>query len=203
MRYLSVFSVVVMVCSVAWGAGTMSVDIVEVDNSSGGSELDGFRTFDLIMTTDVDWVSTLVRLVPDQPGSIYQHAMGGEVTPNPNGYDLFPALEFDTYFMHDQWSTNGYGLAPPGLDPVVFDDNEIELIMFNADFDDIGTFPLVRITIAANATGWWQLEAYNATDAAAKVVFNGALYAANQLPEPGTLSLLAVGAIGLLKRRRR
>ncbi len=181
----------------------MSVEIVEVDNSGGGSELDGYRTFDLIMTTDVDWLSTLVQVTPDLPGSIYQHAMGDDITPGANDVASYPALEFDTYFMHDQWTTGIVGMIPPGSDPGIFDANAIELIAYNTDHDDVGTFPLIRISIAANATGWWHLEAYNETDAAAKVIFDGALYAVNQLPEPGTLSLLAIGAIGLLKRRRR
>lgn len=82
---------------------SISIDLVEVDNSANPI-LDGFRTYDLFITTDTHWTTSAMYLDLQQ-GSVYQDPWGSErfSAPNQATLDLLEqneipnGLEFDTY----------------------------------------------------------------------------------------------------------
>jgi len=135
----------------------LSVEIVEVDNSSV-PELSDYVTQDIVVSTETDWLGSQLVLETDVDGDIYQHPYGGDGPPNPAWFELFPALEFDTYV------SDGSGGNPNMSAPVdlyggecqkVFDDQLLQISWSTCDDDQTGDLPLARVTLADDATGDW------------------------------------------------
>ena len=108
MRYLTVLFLTAALAGIA-SADITGFEIQYPDNtvSSGlygtagvPTGIVGYHTSDLVMSCDTDWLSAVMLVTPDEPGTIYQDLYGGglvnEQSPNPMFIPVFPALEYDT-----------------------------------------------------------------------------------------------------------
>ncbi len=111
-----------------FGTGTIEVDLVPVDNTSVGPgddpeapEFNGgvtHFTFDLVatVTTDNDWTtqsSDLEILHPEV--AFFNHGIGGNTEPISALINIFPALEFDSFYAAPPPSSSAGGWASPGV----------------------------------------------------------------------------------------
>ena len=132
-------------------SGSISAAFVEVATPV---EMDGYRTFDLQVTTDEDWSfgSLLIEL---NQGSIYQDDAGTDLSPNPTLFGSYPTLEYDTYI-----TANGHSLSvldgarEIGGDDLQFDTQQIDITWFDLAKDDTGTFVIARVTVTDDASGF-------------------------------------------------
>ena len=151
-----------------WGSGTppdlpygpdpssLSMSLVAVDNSS---ELTGYVSQDLVVHTGTDWLSSQLIVTPDNPGDVYQHAFGSEMSPNPAYFSLWPALEFDTYVSNGVLGepVTFAGAVDLGGPPMaVCDADEVSIAWFTTYTDELDALDLARVTLADDATGRWQ-----------------------------------------------
>ena len=111
MRTLAVLTLAAATANVASAAITM--EVVEVDNSS---QLTGYVTQDLVVTTDTDWLWAEMTVQPDADGLIYQDQVSfpNAQSPNPAFFGDFPSLEFDTYVSNGELEES---VTTEGLDP--------------------------------------------------------------------------------------
>ena len=167
------------------GDSGLSVEIVEVDNSSV-EELADYVTQDIVVTSETDWLSAQLILETDQDGDIYQDIYGSDQSPNPLFFALFPALEFDTYVSN---GTLGATVLPSGpVDlyggecSVVFDD-ELLQIGWSTTGTETGELPLVRVTIANDATGEWSFVVTASPADGPKVLLAGEIVDGEMIPD--------------------
>ncbi len=132
--------------------GPMLAEFVAVDN---GDSIAGYKTFDLVVSTDTDWSSASLS-IDLQRGSIYQDPAGTELAPNPVTFQAFPAIEFDTYITAngDLTSVGGGG----GGGAMLFDNSRIDVTWSGLGTDDVGTVVIGRITLSEDAVGSVSLE---------------------------------------------
>ena len=131
-------------------SGSLSAEFVAVDNSSA---LSGYKTYDIQVTSDVDWLGAYMFIELDQ-GSIYQDTAGTEREPNAQLLNVFPALEFDSYISaNGNTTTIAGGANPIGGDELQFDTSEIDISWSDYVYDDIGTSVIGRVTLSDDAAG--------------------------------------------------
>ena len=124
----------------------ITLDLTEIDNAA---LLDGYTTYDLNVTTDTDWNSAAM-LLQLNAGSLYQHELGAAAGPADQAMiDLVPALAFDTY-------VTGYvigGAGDLGGTGMAFTNDRLDVTWYNVTPDDVGTFPIARLTLSDDADG--------------------------------------------------
>ena len=187
-------------------SGDVIVDVVPVDNSS---QLTGWVTQDLVVTTDTDWVGSALVVTLDEDGDIYQDDLGrfDPQSPNPVFFGAVPSLEFDTYVSNGVLGEAVIYLSdmPPYPDNYVFDRNAIWIQWSTGDLDDIGELAVARVTLADDATGTWSFTVIVGLPGDPDVTITGGSVADGVMiiPEPTTLSLLGLGGLLLGRGRRR
>ena len=194
---------VILAAVTCMASADITLEVVPIDNS-GPAELNGYVTQDLVVTTDTDWEQAHLVVTLDEPGQIYQDALGGTDPgpPNPAFFDLAPSLEFDTYLMPDLPDVS-IPQDPPWSG--TFDHSVIDVSWHSGFEDEIGELPLARLSLAETANGTWEFWATAASendprvDVPAGVVVNGEMF----IPEPVTLSLLTLGGLAVLRRKRK
>ena len=204
MRTLTVLILVAAIANVASAALTM--EIVEVDNTPGGDALLGYVTQDLVVTTDSYWLGSQLIVDLDEPGKIYQDPMGNTnpQSPNPAFFPHFPSLEFDTYVSSGvlgEWVSTGGAEDLGGPPEVIFDTDHISIEWWTSDTDDIGTFPVARVTLHDSADGTWSFLSPT-FPAEGYFPVNGPVINGHMVPEPAMLALLGVGSLAFIRRRR-
>jgi hypothetical protein len=166
-------------------SASIGIDLVEVDNSANPI-LDGYRTFDLIITTDTQWTTSALYLELDQ-GSVYQDTLGpGFYAPSQALLDLLEqngtpnGLAFDTYYnpldlgqgnaatdVGAPWQTypadtegisRSWGTPQYGFD--------------QAGLSSSGTQLAARITLSDDAVGSWSFGATEVGTPQAKFINN-------------------------------
>ena len=213
---------VILAAVTCMASADITLEVVPIDNSVGEGgptpELAGYVTQDLVVTTDTDWLSAQMIVTLDAPGQIYQDLMGdaspqspgdpNPQSPNPAFFPLVPSLEFDTYLSNGvlgesvSWS-EALDLCL-GCGPV-FDSDHISFLWYTTGTEDIGTLALARVTLADTANGTWQFVATAMpqggprVEVPAGIVANGVMY----IPEPAMMSLLGLGGLALMRRRRK
>ena len=138
-----------------------SMEVVRVDNTS---VLSGYVTQDLVMDTTTDWLSAQLIVTLDEPGGIlhYPPDDASAQSPNPALFSVLPLLEYDTYVSNGVLgeSVSTAGAVDLGGPPqAVFDENQISILWYTTDTDDVGLLDLARVTLAGTARGTWEFVA--------------------------------------------
>jgi len=202
MRNVIALCVVAMMASVASAA--VGVGIVGVDNSA---QLTGWVSQDVVFTTDTDWISSQM-LITLTEGTVYQDDMGGITSPNPAWFTLAPTLEFDTYVSNgvvgDPLSAEGGAVNLGGDATLSFDEVGLNVNWFTTSDADTGALALARVTMSDTAQGEWQvwMSAVNEQGDDFLVITGGPVENGVMVPEPATLSVLALGGLALIRRKK-
>ncbi len=128
----------------------ITAEFVEIGSASVPP---GFKTYDLRVTTEADWMNASL-LVDLTEGSIYQDPAGSDLAPNPVAITAFPSLEFDTYLAGSGRLTSIAGDAD-GVDGggFTFGSKQIDISWTGPGDDDTGTFSIGQVTISEDAIG--------------------------------------------------
>ena len=155
-------------------------------------------SWDVLVTSDDDIVGfNITAIIPDG-GGLYQHPQGlaGDLgAPDPFYFQFVPALEFDSYVV-----------MPGAINPLEGDDLG-DLPMAYGDLTEEGDpehgaqtdFQMARLTLLSpSGTGWLHLTSIENDGSPEGELVDHVI----ELPEPATMSLLALGGLAALRRRR-
>ena len=158
-------------------ANPLTLDLVQVDNTSGGAALDGFVTNDLLVNSEDRLLGFQMILVLEE-GSIYQDPYGTDLPPSKIAVGaIAPSLAFDTFLAVGSPFANGtYGVSGPHGKAVNFwrgDDRpyykrltgppEMNDQVINVAWSTVGgeavtgveDFLISRVTLSDDASGYW------------------------------------------------
>lgn len=170
---------------------------------------DTYVTNELNFNCTSDWLSGVIEVIPTG-GGIYQHAVGGITTAAPMGtlMAVYAGLQYDTYVSNgvidELVSTAAAG--DPGWDysAIVFDASKLAITWYTSDTDDTGILKLAQVTLEDTCQGTWRASVTASPSGGPRVdVIGGTIVDGVMVPEPATMSLLAIGGLGLLIRRKR
>ena len=205
MRTLAILILVAAIANVASALTTM--EVIDVDNSAVPKMADHV-TQDLVIMTNVDWLGAQLVVDLDEPGKVYQDELGNfnPQSPNPAFFSAFPSLEFDTYVSNgvlgESVSTTGaVYLAGPAT--AIFDADHISIAWYTDATDDIGTFPVARVTLHDSAGGTWSFQTPQWPAEGAGFLASGPVINGHMVPEPTTIALLGLSAAALIRGKRR
>ncbi len=202
-----------------WTAGTAPTSI-ELVWTNMGSHTTGYTTYDLVATVKAttekpqnDWTYAEFKLTTNT-GSILQVApmVGSGAVAQQALWEALPtqaALQWETFAIGNPvdnnnnplpWtSANQFG-APQTMtylsQQVVCDTSTIDMGWADFGKNGPGTYHIFRLTVSDDWSGWYSGRVFD--DA-----ISGTEAGAFNLPEPVTMSVLALGAAGMLLRRRR
>ena len=189
-------------------AATLSFQVVEAAISAAAMDPNGIpfpgdallqpntKCWDVLVTSTDDLIGFIVTgLVPDpNSGGVYQNAAGTDGPPSPAVLPYVPALEFDTYVdMPGNLLLLSGSLASLPLEfGDLTDPND------GSAHGPQTNFRMARITLLdPDPEGWLYLTAKE-NSAGGPVTTTHSI----RIPEPATMSLLALGGLAALRRRR-
>ena len=180
---------------------------VEVDNYVPGEwewNAAGYVTYDLVMDVGTETWTTAYSLATLTDATFYNHPVGDsvEMAPNPAHFPPYPVLPFDSFYtgMNDYPNAPAYGdaSAAPGS-PLQNTATVREMEYYDyPPMDSTGQFVTARFTVLPSSGNWWVcVEGYVTTVEGGAEPFP--FYFG--VPEPGSLTLLALGGLALIRRR--
>ena len=156
-----------------------------------------YNVWDMMVDTDTDWTNSRLDISLSS-GAMYQHAFGGNNAPTPALVAAFPELAFDTF-----------ATVPNGLDvtfagAITMDATTLAASWADTATGDSGQWQVARITLTQDAAGTVTGKSYDVESAGVGIDFSADwdIVAGEFVPEPATLSVLALGALAMLRRRR-
>jgi len=178
----------------------------------------GYNVYDMMVSVEDDWTNSQLETTLTSGHFYNTNVYGRDYEPNPLFYMVFPELEWDTCaavpFGYSAMAAftpgSQFGQVPAGLpfNPVPPPGNtQIEAGWFDTMKTGPGTHKIARITISADANGDITGKSYDANpgspDPQGKRFDEFYIAGGVIVPEPATLSLLAMGALAVLRRRKR
>jgi PEP-CTERM motif len=152
-----------------------------------------------------DWTEAVLR-IDLTGGSVYNEpGFGSDGAPSSAFIGLVPTLKFDTYVGIIDDPTAGF---PGGAGDISCEETgtcftleppNIFISWFNTRVTDTAPVQIANISLTDDAAGVWTLTTSytNGLVESSGVVIDGVM-----VPEPGALTVLGVGVLGLMRRRR-
>ena len=193
MKKALTLTAVLAVCAVANAAITTTFV------SQGQQVIDSvtYNVWDMMVDTDTDWTNSRLDISLSS-GAMYQHAFGGNNAPTPALVAAFPELAYDTF-----------ATVPNGLDvtfagAITMDATTLAASWADTATGDSGQWQVARITLTQDAAGTVTGKSYDVESAGQGIDFSADwdIVAGEFVPEPATLSVLALGALAMLRRRK-
>ena len=206
MRYLATLLVLAVAVSVASADISVAVESAPVPVAG----MAGYVYNDVVVTTDSDWMRAVLVVTPDDPSKVYQDVYGGVTSPMPSLFTPFPALEYDTYVSNGVVGEAVSVLAAASVGRSVLefttdtdpDTDELAVEYYTTETDNIGELSLARVTLSNTTSGTWFFLATASPAGGPMVVAEGPIVDGEMVPEPMTLSLLAIGGLALIRRKK-
>jgi len=220
MRYLTILFLTAALTSVASAELTAEVAYLTPEQDDnldyyGINIADNCVGNRISITTNGDWLSAELLVVPDDPGMIFQYPWSpydsSPESPDPNlieyGAEPFvpplTGLAYDTFLssgvLGESVKIGGGAYFLGGAEDATFNTDLLDICWFTNDPDDLGTLALAMVTLDKSATGTWGF--YASTCPLPTVLLSGDIVDGKLVPEPGTIGMFALGGLGLLRRR--
>ena len=158
-----------------WGFGTF-VPLAPVEQPTPALQFvevldpnvpDGYRCWDAMLNTSSNVAIVEMIMNTNSAGDVYQHPFGMEIQSDPAVYPGFPELEFDTYVTVGAWSYPTPTIIFHGAMDLqesamkVFDNQNLNISWSpGGNFSGAGNFQVARITLAAGASGTWEMAGW-------------------------------------------
>ncbi len=214
MKALHILMAAVLVLGVLGGAAHAGIETTFVHVNT--VELDGtaYNVYDMMVTVDTDWTNSRLSITLTS-GHFYNESLAGTDTErDPRDYQFVPELEWDTYaatpsgFLVTATFTPGsqFGQNPNTSDPAM-GNTVIAAGWFDAVNTGSGTHKIARLTISPDASGEIAGTTFDANPGSPDprfASFDGmyTITGGHIVPEPATLSLLALGGLAVMRRKR-
>jgi len=116
---------------------------ITADAKADDPTLEHAQTFDLVVTMpDDDWTSSFATATID--GIFYQHPTLDADVPQTVVWDIFPALEFDSF-----WSAPNFEAPSFVGNETIKEDNLLQALWFDTNVDVPGSYTIARYTMTA------------------------------------------------------
>ena len=181
----------IMIAVLMAGAGVASAEVSAEWVVNPGCTIAGHTTYDLEITTDAEWTNARLELALAS-GTIYQDPAYDQEYPQTGFWGMVPALEWDSFFSAPGFEAPGFA-SKAG-------DGWTDTSVMRSWFDDVdtgaGTFVGARMTLSDGATGPYSILLFDDANPGVATEMSGII------PEPMTLTLLGLGGLALIRRRR-
>ena len=207
---------VVLGFAISAQAGVTNVAVVQVDNSAGGAELDGFVTNDILIDFEGQYTGSQLFLDSGQPQGIYQNGINaGKGAPSVGLAIAIPAVGFDTFIAQGTPTSDGPagnpsaggGAVDLGQDAAAVFDTSIINQAWNPAGGQTGTtdqsnFLIARVTLRNDVTTptFLLASAGGQRIQLEGTVTNGQI---SFIPEPSSILLGTFGILSIFSLRRR
>ena len=163
----------------------------------------GYVTYDLVMDVGAETWTTEYSLATLTDATFFNHPLGrnDEMTPNPGMFGEYAVLPFDSFYtgMNDYPNAPAYGDATAAGGPLQNTATVREMEYYDyPPLDNTGEFVTARFTFLPSSDNWVLcVEGYINTVEGGVLPYTFSTC----IPEPGSLALLALGGLTLIRRR--
>jgi len=106
----------------------------------------GYRTYDLMVTTDTDWLNSRLEL-DLAAGDIWQHPTQDDEVPQPSQWASTPDLQWDSFFSAPDFAAPRFATKPGDG----WTGTSVYRSWFDTETTGAGTFVAARLTVSLDA----------------------------------------------------